>query len=437
MGRTRLITARRFAGSLGWGTILPFQYAYVVDARALGRPAGMLAGTTVLPRRRRRRPAGRPPRRPVLRPHAVVVFPLIAAVSAVAWALAGTPGHVPRRRSPCSAPPSPLPPRPPRCSCSTVSPRRRAASVFAYQFTAHGARHGGRRLRRRARRRPRHHRAACGPPSRWRPLGFAASAACSLLPRRGHHAARQLAPTTSRPPTSPEATLADLPVPARQPAGPAARPGVDRAGGRLLRPVRDRPARVRAAVAAASTPPSSAPRQAVNCVVIVGLQWLVVRLTGDRSGAALLVVVGAIWVVSWLLLEVALFTVAAASPGALFVVAFVIFAVGETMYAPVLSPLAAAVAPAGTRRYDARRAGRAAHRDQRRRAARGRRCCWRSTSRTSSCWLHVASTRWRSCWRCGCAALSRLGTGCLPGRVTSSAGRGARARWIMAETDRR
>ena len=85
---------------------------------------------------------------------------------------------------------------------------------------------------------------------------------------------------------------------------------------------------------------------AVNCVVIVGLQWLVVRLTGDRDGAGLLVVVGAIWVGSWLLLEAALF-VSPHVAGALFVVAFAIFAVGETMYAPILSPLTAAVAPPG------------------------------------------------------------------------------------------
>jgi hypothetical protein len=85
---------------------------------------------------------------------------------------------------------------------------------------------------------------------------------------------------------------------------------------------------------------------AVNCLVIVGLQWMVVRLTGDRAGAGLLAAVGAIWVGSWLLLEVALFV----SPGlasAMFVVAFAVFAVGETMYAPILSPLTAAVAPPG------------------------------------------------------------------------------------------
>jgi MFS family permease len=85
---------------------------------------------------------------------------------------------------------------------------------------------------------------------------------------------------------------------------------------------------------------------AANCLVIVALQWLVVRLTGGHHGAALLVVVASIWVLSWLLLEVALFATPEVS-AVLFVVAFMSFAIGETMYAPVLSPLAAAIAPAG------------------------------------------------------------------------------------------
>jgi hypothetical protein len=85
---------------------------------------------------------------------------------------------------------------------------------------------------------------------------------------------------------------------------------------------------------------------AANCLVIVALQWLVVRLTGGHHGAALLVVVASIWVFSWLLLEVALFVSPEVS-AVLFVVAFMSFAIGETMYAPVLSPLAAALAPAG------------------------------------------------------------------------------------------
>ncbi|MGI8994563.1 MAG: hypothetical protein ACR2FP_09685, partial [Nocardioidaceae bacterium] len=85
---------------------------------------------------------------------------------------------------------------------------------------------------------------------------------------------------------------------------------------------------------------------AVNCLVIVGVQWLVVRVTGRSSGASLLAVVGTVWGLSWLMLEAALFF----SPdqaSVLFVAAFAVFALGETMYAPILGPLAAAVAPPG------------------------------------------------------------------------------------------
>lgn len=85
---------------------------------------------------------------------------------------------------------------------------------------------------------------------------------------------------------------------------------------------------------------------AVNCLVIVALQMLVVRWTAKRSSPTLLLVVGSIWVLSWGVLAVA-----AASPalaGMLFVAAFGVFAVGETMYAPVLNPLTAALSPPGT-----------------------------------------------------------------------------------------
>ncbi len=84
---------------------------------------------------------------------------------------------------------------------------------------------------------------------------------------------------------------------------------------------------------------------AVNCLVIIALQMLVVRLTANRSAASLLIVVGSIWAVSWLVLIVAQLL-----PGigaTLFVVTFGIFAVGETMYAPVLNPLTASLAPEG------------------------------------------------------------------------------------------
>jgi MFS family permease len=88
---------------------------------------------------------------------------------------------------------------------------------------------------------------------------------------------------------------------------------------------------------------------AVNCVVIIALQMVVVRLTARRSGPALLVAVGAIWTLSWLVLAGAS-VVAGAAPelaATLFVTTFGIFAVGETMYAPVLNPLTASLAPSG------------------------------------------------------------------------------------------
>lgn len=85
---------------------------------------------------------------------------------------------------------------------------------------------------------------------------------------------------------------------------------------------------------------------AVNCVVIVLLQVVVVRLTAHRPAGSLLMVVGGIWTLSWVVLS----TAQLVSPGvasALFVTTFGIFAVGETMYAPVLNPLTASLAPKG------------------------------------------------------------------------------------------
>ncbi|KQU66443.1 MFS transporter [Phycicoccus sp. Root101] len=84
---------------------------------------------------------------------------------------------------------------------------------------------------------------------------------------------------------------------------------------------------------------------AVNCVVIIALQMLVVRLTAKRSGATLLMGVGLIWTISWLVLAAA--SLAPELAAVLFVTTFGIFAVGETMYAPVLNPLTASLAPSG------------------------------------------------------------------------------------------
>ncbi|MEO8519258.1 MAG: MFS transporter [Dermatophilaceae bacterium] len=84
---------------------------------------------------------------------------------------------------------------------------------------------------------------------------------------------------------------------------------------------------------------------AVNCLVVVVLQMAVVRWTAKRSAPSLLVVVGSIWVLSWLLLAAA--SVVPELAGTMFVVVFGVFAVGETMYAPVLNPLTASLAPSG------------------------------------------------------------------------------------------
>ena len=156
MGRARLITAAAFTGSLGWGTILPFQYAYVVDARHWGSTAGMLTGTLfclgavvaapLAGRLADRYSAGR----------VAVAVSLLAAVATLGMGLAGS---VDRRSSPgcwSSAPRSPQPRLRPRCSCSSPCPPPERRAVFAYQFTGDGARHGGRRLRRGPGRRPRH-----------------------------------------------------------------------------------------------------------------------------------------------------------------------------------------------------------------------------------------------------------------------------------------
>lgn len=84
---------------------------------------------------------------------------------------------------------------------------------------------------------------------------------------------------------------------------------------------------------------------AVNCVVIIILQMLVVRVTARRGGASLLMLVGAIWTAAWIVLATA--SLVPSLAGVLFVSSFGIFAVGETMYAPILNPLTAGLAPSG------------------------------------------------------------------------------------------
>lgn len=84
---------------------------------------------------------------------------------------------------------------------------------------------------------------------------------------------------------------------------------------------------------------------AVNCLVIVAIQVVVVKLTAKRTAPVLLMAVGGIWALSWVILSAAQFMPGIAS--ALFVMTYGVFAVGETIYSPVLNPLTASLAPKG------------------------------------------------------------------------------------------
>ncbi|HEY9292392.1 MAG TPA: MFS transporter [Microlunatus sp.] len=82
---------------------------------------------------------------------------------------------------------------------------------------------------------------------------------------------------------------------------------------------------------------------AVNCAVLLGLQMLVIRWTARRSAPGLLMIVGGVWVLSWAVLGLA-----AQLPGlssVIFVGIFGLFAAGETLFAPVLNPLIASLTP--------------------------------------------------------------------------------------------
>lgn len=85
---------------------------------------------------------------------------------------------------------------------------------------------------------------------------------------------------------------------------------------------------------------------AVNCGVILALQWFVARRTAQVNPATLLMTVAGLWAVTWVALGVA-GRVDPALGSAIFISSFALFALGETMYAPVLNPLIAELAPTG------------------------------------------------------------------------------------------
>ncbi len=360
MGRARLITAAAFTGSLGWGTILPFQYAYVVDARHWGASIGMLTGTLfcvgaviaapLAGRLADRYSAGR----------LAVTVSLLAAVACLGMGLAETAVTFLAGMLLFGAAVTAAAPATQVLVLESVPAEQRRV-VFAYQFTslalgmAVGAFAAGLVVE------------VDTPHGMW--PAFAAAAVGFVL---SAVLLAEATRTTSL--DAPSGVAQSRPSSAQiSPAAGASPDATGLAGSTsTLRAYRhlaaNRQVRLLGLVSIALAagfyaqfetglpafalqslsvdPTIVGTAAAVNCLVIVGLQWLVVRLTGNSHGAGLLAVVGTIWVASWLLLEAALF-VSPQVASVMFVVAFAIFAVGETMYAPILSPLTAAVAPEG------------------------------------------------------------------------------------------
>ena len=314
MSRARLITAASFAGNLGWGAILPYQYAYVVDARHWGATAGVLTGTLFCIGAVVTAPfAGRLADR-YSAARLAVVFALLAAVACSRHGRGRSPDSCSSPRCSCSGRPSPRPPPRPRSWCSSVSSRRSAGrssptSSPRWRSAWPSVRSppaGGR---------PRHTRAACGRRSLPPRSASLSPPACCTLPRVRRRTTPAL--TDPCPRARPEldselvGTLRDLPHAGREPAGPAARASSrccsPRGSTRSSRPA-CRPSRCSRCT---STPTTVGTAAAVNCLVIVALQWLVVKVTGKQPGRRSARRRRRDLGLSWLLLEVALFTGAA------------------------------------------------------------------------------------------------------------------------------
>jgi MFS family permease len=374
MSRTRLITAASFAESLGWGTILPFQFAYVVDARHWGATVGILTGTAfclgavfsapLAGRLADRFPAGR----------LAVLFSLAAAVSCLGLGLADSPRAFLIAMALFGASVTAVNPPVQVLVLEAAEPEHRRAA-FAYQFTAlalgmaAGAFAAGWMI-------DLHSPNGMWPAFLAATAGFvvsgyllqlasapAVTADVETADEVAHAGSATDTPVASRPASSTAPATSVEPA-VERPVAPVGRSGLA-----LYRELfANRRVRLLALVSMAlaagfyaqfetglpafalqslSLDPSTVgTAAAANCLVIVALQWLVVKLTGRAQPAALLIVVAGIWAMSWLLLEAALFTGSSVA-GVLFVVSFMTFGFGETMYAPVLSPLTAAVTPPG------------------------------------------------------------------------------------------
>jgi MFS family permease len=84
---------------------------------------------------------------------------------------------------------------------------------------------------------------------------------------------------------------------------------------------------------------------AVNAILVAALTAPVVRATRLIAPARLLATCAGVWIGVWLVLAAPMLHLAPAS--ALVIAGYALFSVGETMLAPVLTPLAAALAPPG------------------------------------------------------------------------------------------
>ncbi|GAB2464985.1 MFS transporter [Jatrophihabitans fulvus] len=84
---------------------------------------------------------------------------------------------------------------------------------------------------------------------------------------------------------------------------------------------------------------------AVNAVLVGVLTAPVVRMTRHVSPARLLALCGLMWIGVWVVLGIPMLSGGLA--GSLVIGGYALFSIGETMLAPVLTPLAAALAPEG------------------------------------------------------------------------------------------
>jgi MFS family permease len=338
--RTRLLVLAAALATIGWGTVLPFQYAYAADARGWGSGVAALAATAFSLGALVAAPLGgrlADRHSPV---RVTAVARVVAALAVAGLVLADSPTAFLALMALFGAAATGAVPAQTLLVLRWVgeADRRR---VFALVFSAQalsmaaGAWVGGRLV------------------DLSRPTGMTWSfllAAAGFVASAGLVVALGVgAPAAVRAPVVPEAV-------GRQPRGAAL--------GVIVRTPALRWVTVVAAAlvlgfyaqfesglpAYALTVLGAQPSDiglaaAVNCVVIVGLQMGVVRLTARRSSASLLLGVGLVWVAGWVLLSLA--HVLPASATMLFVVAYGVFGVGETMYAPILSPLAASLVPEG------------------------------------------------------------------------------------------